>query len=511
MVSLAVDAELGSILADADGNTLYLFMNDEREKSNCSGGCATAWPPLLTDGDPVAGEGVDEGRLGTIARDDGGTQVTFNGWPLYYFVSDEAPGDTNGQAIDNWWVVSEFGGPIQSNALVNIGEDASLGTILVDHSGRTQYLFTPDERDVSNCAGGCARAWPPLLTVGDPVAGDGVNAGRLGTITRDDGSTQVTFNGWPVYYFANDDKPGDTNGQAVNNWWVISEFGGPVQTDAVVGLTDDAELGGILIDESTGRTLYLFTPDERDVSNCAGGCALAWPPLLTEGTPGGAEGLNADLITTMTRGDGSTQVSFNGWPLYYFAGDDKPGDTKGQTINNWWVLSVFGGPIQTDAAVNVSENAEFGDILSDHSGRTLYLFTPDEPNTSNCEGGCAEQWPPLLTSGDPVAGDGASAGLLGTTVRDDGSIQVTYDSQPLYYFAGDDRPGDANGQTLGDVWFVLSPDGQAVMPAAVVVAPRSPSVGDTAIPRLAQGSLVAALVLIASGSLIFFMRRRRTA
>ena len=510
-VDLAVDAELGSILVDADGNTLYLFMKDEREKSNCSGGCATAWPPLLTDADPVAGQGVDAGRLGTITRDDGGTQVTFNGWPLYYFVSDEAPGDTNGQARDNWWVVSEFGGPIQSNALVNLGEDASLGKILVDNSGRTQYLFTPDERDLSNCAGGCALAWPPLLTVGDPVAGEGVSADRLGTITRVDGSTQATYGGWPLYYFARDDKPGDTNGQARNNWWVVSEFGGPVQTDAVVGPSEDAELGSILIDPSTGRTLYLFTPDERNVSNCAGGCALAWPPLLTEGTPGAAEGLNADLIAIITRGDGAAQVTFNGWPLYYFVGDNKPGDTNGQARNNWWVLSTFGGPIQTDAAVNVSEHAEFGNILSDHSGRTFYLFTNDVADKSNCNGGCAERWPPLLTSGDPVAGDGASTSLLGTTAREDGSIQVTYGGQPLYYFAGDERPSDANGQTLGDVWFVRSADGEAVAPAAVTVAPSSPSVGDTAMPRLAQGSLAVALVLIASGTLIFFTRRRRIA
>ena len=100
-VDLVMNAELGSILADAEGNTLYLFTNDEREKSNCSEGCAAAWPPLLTDAEPVAGEGVDTGRLGTITRDDGGTQVTFNGWPLSHFVNDGAPGDTNGQTRDD--------------------------------------------------------------------------------------------------------------------------------------------------------------------------------------------------------------------------------------------------------------------------------------------------------------------------------------------------------------------------------------------------------------------------
>ena len=110
-------------------------------------------------------------------------------------------------------MVSAYGGPIQNNAAVNLAENPDFGTILVEASGRTLYLFTVDEREKSNCSGGCATAWPPLLTIGDPTAGEGVNADRLGTITREDGSTQVTYNGWPLYYFQNDQEPGDTTGQ----------------------------------------------------------------------------------------------------------------------------------------------------------------------------------------------------------------------------------------------------------------------------------------------------------
>ncbi len=83
-VAVSQNSEFGSILVDANGITLYLFTDDEREKSNCSGGCATTWPPLTTDGDPVAEGEVNADRLGTIDRDDGSTQVTYNGWPLYY-------------------------------------------------------------------------------------------------------------------------------------------------------------------------------------------------------------------------------------------------------------------------------------------------------------------------------------------------------------------------------------------------------------------------------------------
>jgi predicted lipoprotein with Yx(FWY)xxD motif len=118
-VNVSAHASLGDILTD--GDTLYLFTNDERDKSNCSGGCAGAWPPLMTTGDPVPGEGVNEGRLGTITRDDDSTQVTFNGWPLYYYAADEAAGDANGQDRGGvWFVVSTAGGPIQTSAIVNL-------------------------------------------------------------------------------------------------------------------------------------------------------------------------------------------------------------------------------------------------------------------------------------------------------------------------------------------------------------------------------------------------------
>ena len=135
-VEISQSAEFGDILTDAGGNTLYLFTKDERNKSNCSGGCAGAWLPLLTVEDPTAGEGVNADRLGTITRDDGSTQVAYSGWPLYYFASDEGPGDTKGQ-YGEWFVVSAFGGPIQNNAAVNIVENAEFGTMLVEASGRS--------------------------------------------------------------------------------------------------------------------------------------------------------------------------------------------------------------------------------------------------------------------------------------------------------------------------------------------------------------------------------------
>ncbi len=109
------------------------------------------------------------------------------------------------------------------------------------------------------------------------------------------------------------------------------------------------------------------------------------------------------------------------------------------------------------ATVMVTENAGLGAILTDDKGMTLYLFTNDTPGTSNCYNQCAVNWPPLLTSGDPVAGEGADAALLGTTERTDGTVQVTYNGWPLYYWINDTGPGDTTGQGVGEVWYVLSP------------------------------------------------------
>ena len=106
---------LGQILIDAEGRTLYLFMRDTANTSVCTGGCAQTWPALLVTGAPTGGLGVEASKLGTTSRADGGTQVTYNGHPLYHFSSDSAPGDTKGQGVGgNWFVVSSQGEPIQS-------------------------------------------------------------------------------------------------------------------------------------------------------------------------------------------------------------------------------------------------------------------------------------------------------------------------------------------------------------------------------------------------------------
>jgi len=109
--------------------------------------------------------------------------------------------------------------------------------------------------------------------------------------------------------------------------------------------------------------------------------------------------------------------------------------------------------------VDAGQNATLGYFLVDSKGMTLYLYTKDSPNTSNCYAACATAWPPLLTSGAPTAGAGVTAALLGITKRTDGTTQVTYNGWPLYYWVNDKNPGDTTGENVQNVWFVVTPAG----------------------------------------------------
>ncbi len=105
---------------------------------------------------------------------------------------------------------------------------SDLGEILVDEAGFTLYLFVPDNQGESVCYDQCESAWPPLVAA--TTAGEGVDATLFSTSPRTDGSIQATYNGWPLYYFANDLKPGEANGQGVNDvWYVVDVAGEPVR------------------------------------------------------------------------------------------------------------------------------------------------------------------------------------------------------------------------------------------------------------------------------------------
>jgi len=381
--------------------------------------------------------------------------------------------------------------PVTGGTTVNLVQNDTLSSFLVDDKGMTLYLFTKDTPNTTVCYDKCATAWPPLLTTGNPVAGDGVDASRLGTTTRKDGTTQVTYNTWPLYYYEKDKAPGDVVGQDVGGvWFVVSAEGEKVETAVAteaateapasagatnVSLGNNDSLGSFLVDDK-GMTLYLFTKDTPNTSNCYDKCATAWPPLLTTDAPAAGEGVDASMLGTTNRTDGTVQVTYNGWPLYYYEKDKAPGDVVGQDVGNvWFVISPAGDKVEGAAAateppaagagtptVALGKNEQLGSFLVDDKGMTLYLFTKDTPNTTVCYDKCATAWPPLLTTAAPAAGDGVDTSKLGTTTRKDGTVQVTYNGWPLYYYEKDKAPGDVVGQDVGGVWYVVSAAGDKV-------------------------------------------------
>jgi predicted lipoprotein with Yx(FWY)xxD motif len=345
---------------------------------------------------------------------------------------------------------------------ITVGSHPTLGDILTDGEGRTLYLLTADPAGQSVCTGDCAEAWPPLTVESeDAVEADPAVEATLETIEREDGTLQVAADGTPLYYWVNDEEPGDATGQEVNNvWFVLRPDASPVKP--TISVRDVDSLGAVVTD-ADGMTLYILTADPEGESVCTGDCAEAWPPLTVESEDALVESVRADgTLGTTEREDGMLQVTIDGMPLYYFVNDEEPGDATGQEVNNVWFA------LRPDASVlkptvSVREHDELGPILTDADGMTLYLFTNDEGDTSNCTGGCSDAWPPhTVESQDALVQSVRTDVALGTIEHPEAGTMVTAAGHPLYYFAQDEEPGDANGQGVNDVWFVLDAEGNAV-------------------------------------------------
>lgn len=252
--------EHGKVLTDSEGRTLYRFDKDSDNppKSACEGDCAKAWPVVTADGaKPPAG--VEASLLGVLTRPDGTKQLTVNGWPMYRYAKDEAPGDVKGHGVGGTWYAAapdgkkaEPGGgsgdagkgedkdegdkdqavPADRPGL-SVRKDPKLGEIIVDRNGMTVYRFTKDSAwpMKTACTGACLEKWPVVAPVdkndtkGIELKGSGPNRGFV-TFDRPDGIKQQTIDCWPLYTFAGDKKFGDTNGQGVGGtWYAISPDG----------------------------------------------------------------------------------------------------------------------------------------------------------------------------------------------------------------------------------------------------------------------------------------------
>ncbi|MEV6396070.1 SCO0930 family lipoprotein [Streptomyces sp. NPDC051907] len=250
--------ELGKVLTDSAGMTLYRFEKDTPSppKSNCEGDCAKAWP-VVAAGGASAAPGVDPSLLGEVTRADGSKQLTIAGWPMYRYAKDAKPGDAKGQGVGGTWYAAapdgkkaaaggaaeegagagegaeeggEKGGEAADLAGLSVRKDPKLGDVVVDKNGMTVYRFQKDSAwpMKTACTGDCLKKWPVVAPVSKNDT-EGILKKGFVTFNRPDGIKQQTIDCWPLYTFAGDTKPGDTNGQGVGGtWYAISPEGKPV-------------------------------------------------------------------------------------------------------------------------------------------------------------------------------------------------------------------------------------------------------------------------------------------
>ncbi|MFF9040345.1 SCO0930 family lipoprotein [Streptomyces sp. NPDC014892] len=246
--------EYGKVLTDSAGRTLYRFDKDSFEppKTTCEGECATTWPPVPASG-ATAAQGVDKALLGEVSRPDGTKQLTVGGWPMYYFAKDTKAGDIKGQGLKGTWFASAPNGKKASvkggggagaggngngagaveQAGLTTRNDPKLGEIVVDKNGMTVYRFLKDTQwpMSTKCVGDCLDKWPVVAPV-DKNDTKGILLKGYTVFDRPDGIKQQTINCIPLYTFANDKAPGDTNGQGVGGtWFAINGDGEPIGAD----------------------------------------------------------------------------------------------------------------------------------------------------------------------------------------------------------------------------------------------------------------------------------------
>jgi predicted lipoprotein with Yx(FWY)xxD motif len=218
-VMLKDAGSLGKVLTDKDGRTLYFFTKDAGTTSVCTGQCVTRWP-VFSVANPSSiklDAGLKASDFANITRTDGVTQTTYKGWPLYYFQDDAAAGDVKGEGVGNLWYVAKTKYTVMLSNAQLVGNDGKSykadyteGTaetqFIVDSLGRTLYAFARDSSMNNNWTTNDAThdaTWPiyEVNTIEDiPSALDKT---LFGTITVF-GKKQLTYKGWPLYYFGLD-------------------------------------------------------------------------------------------------------------------------------------------------------------------------------------------------------------------------------------------------------------------------------------------------------------------
>lgn len=270
----------------------------------------------------------------------------------------------------------------------------------------------------------------------------------------------------------------------------------PAQDGAATGAKSAGQLTiaatdplGPVLTDGAGFTLYRFDKDtaKPPKSNCEGDCAAVWPVVSADDASAGA-GIEAGALGSVTRADGTRQLTLGGWPVYRYAKDTKAGDTLGEGVGGTWhAVGPDGKPAsaskgagaapqkpaeqetgqeagqqaEQQASLSARQNAQLGTILADSQGRTLYRFDKDSawPMKFGCLDACLNTWK-QASPVDKAKVKGIATELVGSVKRPDGSEQLTIDCWPVYTFTGDKEPGDINGQNKQGLWFAVTDKGK---------------------------------------------------
>ena len=228
-----------------------------------------------------------------------------------------------------------------------------------------------------------------------------------------------------------------------------------VQTSNTIRVGSTSALGSFLVD-ANGKTLYYFANDAGGKSNCFGQCSTLWPAFYTSNIVVPAE-LNTSDFGQIALAGGTYQTTYKGWPLYYFSGDQNPGDVNGQGMQNLWFVAA--DPFYN---VLVMNNPTSKTYLADATGKALYYFKSDVKGSatadpqSKCTGTCLTTWS-VFDQSQVVAPAILNSGDFKEFTRADGITQLSYKGYPLYSYSGDAQSGDAKGNGISKLWYLVKP------------------------------------------------------
>jgi len=345
-----------TVYATGDGKTLYTFDKDTTPgKSACTDEqCVKGWPAMAAPADAKP-----FGQWSVITRDDGSKQWAFKGKPLYSFAGDKAIGDGKGDDMAKVWHMAQLE-PAEGMTLpygIKVTEvNGANGQTLVDSRGMPLYAYNGDITSGKCGDAACPKDWTPLL------AGQLANTmGDFSIVTRQDGIQQWAYKGHPLFTYSGDLDLGDANGINADPHFQIVEIEHYFMP-AGVKIVSNERRGGLLADNN-GMTLYARDRIRFDgtgghaargadrgipmlgmtigTSGCDADCSTEWHPLIAP-----ADAKPSAYWSLMKREDGQMQWAYQGYALYTYSGDKKPGDMIGQDT---YSLKVSDGEQLADA------------------------------------------------------------------------------------------------------------------------------------------------------------------